>query len=190
MATAGDIVANLRLKVDDFRTGMQNAKRQTDEFQTNFESKAGQFKKVGAGMTAGGVAIGVGLGGAVKKAANFEAGMSRVGAVSGATEKEMNMMTEEAKRLGSQTAFSATEASEGFQYLSMAGFDAEESVASMGDVLNMASAGQVELGDAANIASNVLSGFGMEADDAGRASDVLLTFLRQRSLLRILTFTD
>ncbi|GEK57127.1 phage tail tape measure protein [Marinococcus halophilus] len=173
MASAGDIVANLKLKVDNFNSGIENAGRKASEFGDNFQRTADSMKNVGAGMAASGAVVAAGLGGAVKTAADFESSMSRVGALSGATGKEMQSMTNKAKELGASTAYSATEASQGMQALSMAGFSAQETVSSMGDVLNMAAAGQIELGKAADITSNVLSGFGMSADQAGRASDVL-----------------
>lgn len=76
--------------------------------------------KMGTAMTGAGVAIGTGLGFAVKTTADFEAAMSRVGALSGATESDLANLTKTAKDLGSSTSFSATEAAEGMSFLSMA----------------------------------------------------------------------
>ena len=170
---AGDITANLRLKTQEFTAGMKEAGSMVGQFQSELNRVSGDFKKVGGGALAMGTATAVGIGSAVKTAADFEKGMSRVGALSGATEKELAMMTEEAMRLGSTTSFSATQASEGFQKLAMAGFSAEDSTASLGAVLNMAAAGQIELGTAADIASNMMSAFGIEAKNASNVSDVL-----------------
>nr|DAQ38474.1 MAG TPA: minor tail protein [Caudoviricetes sp.] len=110
---------------------------------------------------------------ATKVGSDFEAAMSRVGAISGATGKEFKMLEKTAMELGKTTVFSASEAAEGMQYLAMAGYDANEIVAAMPGVLNAAAAGQVELGTAADITSNVLSGFGLQASETGRVADVL-----------------
>ena len=170
---AGDIIANLKLKTQEFSAGMKEAGGMVGQFQSKMNSVSGDFKAVGGTALAMGTATGIGIGSAVKTAADFEKGMSRVGALSGATEKELAMMTDEALRLGSTTAFSATQASEGFQKLAMAGFSAEDSTSSLGAVLDMAAAGQIELGTAADIASNMMSAFGIEAKNASNVSDVL-----------------
>lgn len=170
---AGEIIANLKLKTSEFKQGMSEAGQQVGKFQSELSRVSDDFKAVGAGAVAVGTATAVGLGSAVKTAADFEGSMSRVGALSGATKKEMAMMTDEAKRLGSTTSFSASEAAQGYQKLSMAGFSAKDSTAALGDVLNMAAAGQIELGQAADIASNIMSGFGIEAKNASEVSDVL-----------------
>lgn len=170
---AGEIVASLRLKLDGFRDGIREAQNQVGKFGKDFEKTAADFKKIGGTMVAAGTAIGVGMGSAVKTAADFEAAMSRVGAISGASEKEMKDLTKEAERLGSTTSFSASQAAEGMQFLAMAGWKTTDIIAGMGGVLDMAAAGGVELGDAANIASNIMSGFGIEASKASNVADVL-----------------
>lgn len=175
---AGSIIATLRLRVDEFRNGL-------DEARNGLESVSSDFKKVGTASVAFGIALAVGLGSAVKVAANFESSMSRVGAVSGATDDEMKALTESAKKLGATTSFSASQAAEGMQYLAMAGFKTNEIIAAMPGVLNMAAAGNVALGDAANIASNIMSGFGLEASKAGHVSDVLAkTFTSSNTTLQ------
>ena len=181
---AGEIIASLKLKIDDFRSGIDTAQKQVDNFNKKWEQTSKDFRTVGTTMAAIGTGIGVGLGSAVKVAADFESSMSRVGALSGATGKEMEALTKEARRLGATTSFSASQAAEGMQYLAMAGFDTTQIIDAMGGVLNMAAAGQIELGDAANIATNIMSGFGLEASKANDVADILTkTFTNSNTTL-------
>ena len=99
--------------------------------------------------------------------------MNRVEAVSGATESQMASLTAQAKELGSTTQFSASQAAQGMGFLAQAGFDVVEVLAAMPDTLNLAAAGQIDLAAAADIASNVLSGFGFAADEMSRVADVM-----------------
>ncbi|MDP2217406.1 MAG: phage tail tape measure protein [Methanolobus sp.] len=108
-----------------------------------------------------------------KTAVDFDDSMRKVMAVSGATGEEFEQLRALARELGATTAFSASEAAEGMQYLAMAGFNVNEILAATDDMLALASAGAIDLGTAADIASNVLTGFGLNASEAGRVADVL-----------------
>ncbi len=116
--------------------------------------------------------VGAGVAG-VKTAADFEKAMNLVRAVSGVTGDEFQQLRKQAIDLGSSTQFSASEAAQAMYYLSSAGFDATQMYAAMPGVLNLAAAGAVDLATAADIAANVLNGFGMKADQLGRVNDVL-----------------
>ena len=109
----------------------------------------------------------------VKVAADFEQAMSRVGAVSRASEEDMALLTAQARELGATTAFSASQAAEGMEYLAMAGFDTQQIIAAMPGLLDTAAAAGESLGSTADIVSNILSGFGLEAEETGRVADVL-----------------
>lgn len=103
---------------------------------------------------------------------DFETGMSAVKSLSGATNEEFIQLKQTAKDLGATTAFSASEASEGMQYLAMAGWDTNEIIAAMPGLLDLAAAGATDLGAAADIVSDVMTAMGMEANEASRAADV------------------
>jgi TP901 family phage tail tape measure protein len=152
--------------IDEFSKTMDNLDKQT---KRAFDS-AGQL---GTGMTAAGIGIAAGLGMAVKTTADFESAMSRVGALSGATESDLSTLTQTAKDLGASTSFSATQAAEGMQYLSMAGYKTNDIVAAMPGLLSAAAAGQTDLATTADITSNILSGFGLQAGETARVADVL-----------------
>jgi len=131
------------------------------------------MRGAGTAVMGAGVAMSIGLGATVKTAADFESAMSRVGALSGATDTELQKMMDTAQELGRTTAFSATQAAEGMQFLSMAGFKTNEIIAAMPGMLDMAAAAQIDLGRAADISSNILSAFGLQANEMGRVGDVL-----------------
>ena len=103
----------------------------------------------------------------------FEEKMDEVAAVSQATAAQMAAMETTARRLGATTKFSATEAAEGVAFLGRAGFAANDNMAALPGTLNLAAAGALGLGDAADIASNVLTGFGMAATEMNRVADVM-----------------
>jgi TP901 family phage tail tape measure protein len=104
---------------------------------------------------------------------DFEAEMSNVAAVSRATASEMAALSEKAKQLGRDSAYSATESGQAMAYLAMAGFGVNDILASVGDTLNLAAAGSLDLAEPADTASNVLTGFNLKADQMGRVADVM-----------------
>ena len=126
-------------------------------------------------ITKGIAAIGIGkiFSEAVKTGMDFEAQMSRVKAISGATGEEFAKLKEQAKQLGADTAFSATEAAEGMENLASAGFSTSEIIAAMPGMLDLAASSGEDLASSADIAASTLRGFGLEASSAGHVADVL-----------------
>jgi len=94
--------------------------------------------------------------------------------LSGATGDEMALLTAQAKDLGRTTEHSAGAAADAMAFLSMAGFSATETLGAMPGVLQLASAAQLELADAADITSNILTGYNMKVEEVGRVNDVLV----------------
>jgi TP901 family phage tail tape measure protein len=117
--------------------------------------------------------VGLVLAGMVRILANFEQQMSTVRAVTNTVGAEFNALREEALRLGISTRFSASQAAEGMVFLARAGFDASEVYAATAQVLTLAAAGGLDLARSADIASNVLQGFNIQAAESGRVVDVL-----------------
>jgi TP901 family phage tail tape measure protein len=149
-----------------------------------------QFRDVGLALTAMGAAGTAAIGGAIKVAADFEKEMDRVGAISRATDEDLDRLTQTAIDLGASTSFSASEAAQGMQFLAMAGFDVNETIDAMPGLLATAAAGQIELGRASDIVSNVLSGFRIEAAKTGDVADVLTaTFTSSNTTLESLGLT-
>ncbi|NKD88728.1 phage tail tape measure protein [Haematospirillum sp. 15-248] len=142
---------------------------------------AGNLAMAGASGVATGGGILAGMGVVLRDGIAFEKQMSAVGAVArlDKTSAEFAALGQQAMALGATTSFSASEAAEGMQKLAMAGFDAKQILASMPGMLDLAKAGNTNLGEAADIASNILSGFGLEAAEMSRLGDVMAaTFTR------------
>lgn len=103
----------------------------------------------------------------------FEAEMSRVGAVSGATEDELRQLTDRARELGAQTRFTATEASQAMNYMAMAGWDAQQMLDGIGGVMSLAAAAGGDLALTSDIVTDAITAFGLKASDVAHFSDVL-----------------
>lgn len=109
----------------------------------------------------------------VNAAGGFEEGMSNVEALSGATAAEMEQLTAKAKELGATTKYTAIEASEAMGYMGMAGWDAQEMLAGMDGVLQLAAASGEDLAMVSDIVTDNLTAFGLKASDTARFADVL-----------------
>lgn len=123
-------------------------------------------------MKVGAVAVAGLATAAVKTGMDFDAQMSRVGAISGATKGQLSAMKVEAIDLGAKTAFSAKEAAQGMENLSSAGFTAKETMSAMPGVLNLAAVSGGDVALASEDAATALRGFGLSAGDAGHVADV------------------
>ncbi len=86
----------------------------------------------------------------------------------------MSRLEAQARELGKTTQFSASEAADAMGFLAMAGFDADKIIASMPGTLQLAASAQMDLAQAADIVSNVMTGYNMTAGDLGRVNDVLV----------------
>lgn len=145
------------------------------------------LKSNSAYATATGMALTSKLSGAIQTGASFDSAMARVGAVSGASGEDLLALREQAKELGRTTVWSSSQAAEGQQFLAMAGFNKEQILKSMPGMLDLASAGGIDLGAAADIGSNILTGMGLDAGDMGRVGDVLVnTFTKSNTSLSML----
>ena len=103
----------------------------------------------------------------------FEASMSEVQAISGATGAELEKMSAKAKQLGSTSRFSATEVSQAFKYMSLAGWDVSQSISAVDGVIQLAAASGMDWAAASDMVTDYLSAFGMEADQATYMADML-----------------
>ncbi|ABR48716.1 phage tail tape measure protein, TP901 family [Alkaliphilus metalliredigens QYMF] len=143
------------------------------------EGRIGSFakkavKRFSAVAMAGTLLIGgFGLSNTIQTFADFEQGMKNVQATTMATEEEMAILTDTAKELGKTTAFSAKEASEGMNYLGMAGFETNEIIEAMPGLLDLAAASGTDLGRTADIVSDALTAFGMSAQETTHLADVM-----------------
>ena len=141
----------------------------------NISSAGQKLLPVTAGVTALGTA-------AVSTAANFESSMSQVQATMGITKDVMSTVNGEsvntmdtlsalAKKMGSETAFSASECAEALNYLALAGYDTQQMCDTLPTVLNLAAAGGIDLASASDMVTDAMSALGMGVDEAGTMVD-------------------
>ena len=104
---------------------------------------------------------------------SFEASMSQVEAISGASSQQLDLLTEKAKALGASTRFTATESAQAMNYMAMAGWDAQQMLSGIDGVLSLAAASGSDLATTADIVTDALTAFGLKAEDVGHFSDVL-----------------
>lgn len=176
---AFDLCATISLNTEKYEAGLKDAKKKAQNLAiTDFgESYTNGFEKVAktaikVGTVVGGALTAIG-GYAVKVGSDFEAGMSEVKAISGATETQMAMLEKQAAELGKTTKFSASEAAEGYKYMAMAGWDAKDMLDGLPGVLNLAAASGENLGTVSDIVTDALTAMGLEAKDSSHFSDVL-----------------
>ena len=106
-------------------------------------------------------ALGAASGFAVKVGSDFEAGMSEVAAISGATGKDLEALTAKAKEMGATTKFSATESAEALKYMAMAGWDTDKMLSGLPGVMNLAAASGENLGTVSDIVTESNTNVGM-----------------------------
>lgn len=133
---------------------LEGSQRRIGALKSTFSSGMNTAKTVasigavGATATAAGVAMS-----SLNTAANFQQQMSKVSAISGATGADLERLNAEAQNLGKSTVFSATQAAEGMEYLALAGWKTDAIISAMPGMLNLAAAGSMDLGRAADITS-------------------------------------
>lgn len=126
-------------------------------------------------QAAGVLGVSVGLADTINTYKDFEAAMSQVQAISGATTSQLDQLTEKAKQMGATTKFTAEEAAEAFNYMAMAGWKTDDMMSGIEGILNLAAASGEDLGTTSDIVTDALTAFRMKAEDAGHFSDVLAT---------------
>lgn len=109
----------------------------------------------------------------VEVGSTFEAAMSKVEGLSGASGSQLSELEAKAKELGSSTKFSASEVAEGFSYMSLAGWDTASMLNGIDGVLNLAAASEMDLASASDMVTDYLSAFGMEASESAKMADML-----------------
>ncbi|ENB0023710.1 phage tail tape measure protein, partial [Escherichia coli] len=153
------------------------------------QETAGKLKTGGALATGAAAAGGYAAGRFLQPAIGFGKEMSRVQALTRIDKNspQFKALREQALKLGSETQFTASDAASGQSFLAMAGFTPQAIQAALPGVLNMALAGGVELGETADIGSNILTQFNLTADQMDRVGDTLTAaFTRTNTDLRAL----
>lgn len=193
-----DLVATISIKLDEFDRGLNEASSKFKSFSDNL-SKTGSnmkdllspavdgFKAVeGVGQKTGDVikkgltgfaAAATAVGGfgvsAVKAGMSFDATMSEVSAISGATGQDFDALRDKALEMGAKTKFSASEAASAMTYMGMAGWKAGDMIGGIEGIMNLAAASGEDLATTSDIVTDALTAFGMTASESGHFADVM-----------------
>lgn len=171
----GALRAELSASIARFAEDMGKAADSVSKFSDRFAKLGKSMRNVGSNFSTYVTAPIVGFGGAaLKVAGDFELAMNNVAAVSGATGDQLERLRQLARDMGETTQFTASQAADALGFLAMAGFRAEEAMAALPGTLQLASSAQMDLGRAADIVSNILSGYGFEVDQLARVNDVIV----------------
>ncbi|MEI2356054.1 phage tail tape measure protein [Mesobacillus zeae] len=174
MADVGEIKARLVLKSDEFKRGMDDARNEMNKTGASAKRTSKDIDLIHKAALGVGVAVATGFAASVGVAANFEQKMKDIQSVSGATGMEMEQLGDLAKEMGAKTAFSAGEAAAGIEELIKAGLTVEQVIGGgLEGALNLATAGGLQLAEAAEIASTALNSFKDDNLTVADAANVL-----------------
>lgn len=171
------VQAYLKATDNNFVSTFKNAAKEVENFQKNTNST---MSTVGQVATSTGKTltkavtvpiIGIGVA-AAKVGGDFEAQMSRVKAISGATGSSFEELRQQAIDLGAKTAFSAKESAAGMENLASAGFDAKEIMEAMPGLLDLAAVSGGDVALASENAATALRGFNLDASQSGHVANV------------------
>ncbi len=165
------------------RLGLDSKKFQSGLNQAETRTKGLGKSAISAGKLIAGALAGAAVIAGIKRLSSsildtgleFEKTMKTVQAYSGATGVQLDNLTQSARDMGATTEWSAAQSAESLKYLASAGFTAEQSIAALPGTLDLATAGQVDLGIAADITTDTLTAFGLEVQDIGRVNDAFIT---------------
>lgn len=178
---AGTAMGYLDLDIKGFQNGIKSATKQLEIFNNGTATSSQKMEALGSVMKSAGAnltkfvsvpLIGVGAL-SIKTASDFEAGMSKVSALSGATGSDLKMLEDKAKEMGASTKFSATESADALSYMALAGWDTEQMAAGLEPSLKLAGAAGMDLALTTDIVTDTMSMFGMKATEATKMTDML-----------------
>lgn len=174
---AGIDTRNLSAETSSLNRSLNTLRRQQQQIQNIENAKAVNKTKRAdlRGQMFDAVALGSTMYGALKPAVDFEYAMAKVGAITNeaADSEGFKKLSDKARELGRTTQYTSAQAAEAMQFLGMAGFNIEQILKASPAALNLAIAGNMDLGRTADIASNILTGFNLKAEETTRVADVL-----------------
>jgi len=188
MAKLGEAFVEIKAKQDKLVAGLKDAQNRVIKAATSMQRRFDRINMKRANAALGrftqgifsmktalaGAGIGLLVRDVIKTGMEFEHTMTKVKAVSGANEAQFRSMTKVVKHLGETTEWTASQAAGGMAFLSMAGFKAADSIKALPGVLDLATAGDIELARAADLVTNALTAMRLEVEDLGRVSDVFI----------------
>ncbi|WKV24087.1 tail tape measeure protein [Bacillus phage PSYJ-YH] len=154
--------------------GTRNTSRGAEQMGVSFGSALKTMAGLGAVNTVfGGIQKSIGF--AVQAGMDYTKQMSKVEAISGSSSLQMAQLGSNARKLGAETRWSATNVAEAYEYMALAGWDSNQMIEASLPLLNLATAGALDLAKASDIVTDTMTPFGLAADQAGRVADVFAT---------------
>lgn len=181
MSKVQDLKVRISADIGQFNSEMKKLSSSLQDSTKQFSglSQAGEaVSGLGKKLMPLTVAVGGVATASAKTAIDFDSAMNKVSAVSGATGKDLDSLRELAKRMGSETKFSATESAEALSYMGMAGWDASQMIDALPGVLALASAGGTDLALTSDIVTDGLTAMGLEAKDTQKFVDIMASTCR------------
>jgi TP901 family phage tail tape measure protein len=174
-AVIGALRAVLGMDTVAFEEGIGRARKEMSGFNRTMQAAARDLEKVGRTMTAAITAPLAAFGAlSLRSAANFEEGMGRVQAATGATAKEFEALTAKAREIGATTQFSASEAASAIEALAKNGLNVTQIMAGAADAtVALAAANGAQLAPAADVVTDVMNQFGIKAEQLGSVIDTV-----------------
>ncbi|PNZ60945.1 phage tail tape measure protein [Staphylococcus casei] len=195
LAKAKNAVNNERASMNNLQKTIDKTKNEMKSFNkeqlianshftktaNNLDAMSDKFGKVGLGMSSFGRSMSMyvttpivgAMGYASKLGVEFDDGMRKVQATSGATGKDLDALKAKAREMGATTKFSATDSAEAMNYMAMAGWKTQDMISGLPGIMNLAAASGEELGTVSDIVTDGLTAFGLQAKDSGHFADVL-----------------
>ena len=167
-----DLVAKLSIDSSSFDKGLSSAKTAVSSLGTGIKKGFATVTKVTAvAVTAASTAV-VGFGkSAVAAGSQFDTSMSQVAATMGKSADEIKDLREFAKKMGRETAFSASQAADALNYMALAGYDSKTAMSMLPNVLNLAAAGSIGLAEASDMVTDAQSALGLNLDETSAMVD-------------------
>jgi TP901 family phage tail tape measure protein len=182
-------IRNYNTQLDNLGKETENAKKPTEELSESVDDvNESTDKAAKGGLSVFSAALGNLIAEVVSNAISkikelagevvnvgkqFDASMSNVQAISGATAEQYDELREKAKEMGAETKFTASQTADAFSYMAMAGWKTEDMIDGIDGVLNLAAASGADLATTSDIVTDALTAFGKSADDAGRLADIM-----------------
>lgn len=164
------LVAKLTLDSSEYEKGLGNAETKGSTFGSGLKKAAA----VGAAaISAATTAVGAFAKKSIDAGLTFDASMSNVAAISGATGDDFDALRKKAQEMGASTKFTATEAADAMSYMAMAGWKTGDMLDGISGIMNLAAASGEDLATTSDIVTDALTAFGLKAEDSSHFADIL-----------------
>lgn len=158
----------LGININNFEANLKKAQKQVGSFKKTTDKMGSNANKMALPLIGGFAAI-------IKASGDFQQAMARVKAITKATPEDFKLLSDEAKKMGATTQYSAVQSAKALEFLGMAGIKAKDSIRMLPQVLSLATAANIELAESADVVSDVMTMFRMSASQTTSIIDDLAT---------------